>query len=73
MKKQKTKGSQISKSSAMITEEDRNTNPIFKTIYKRIRNLNKKLGHIQNLEQQDPATMNPEQLQKLASKSNVED
>lgn len=49
MKKQKTKGSQISKSSGIITEEDRNTNPIFKTIYKRIRNLNKKLGHIQNL------------------------
>ena len=27
----------------LITEEDRNNNPIFKTIYKRIRNLRKKL------------------------------
>lgn len=56
----------------VITEEDRNSDPIFRTIYKRIRNLNKKLGHIEALEALDPVTLKPEQLSKLASRPEVE-
>lgn len=72
MKKQKTKGSSKSKNSALITEEDRNNNPIFKAIYNKIRNLNKKLITIDELSQQDQATLKPAQLQKIAARPEVE-
>ena len=74
MRKQKTTSnkSDRSKNSVIVTEEDRVSNPIFKTIANRVRNLNKKLLAIQELETRDRATLKPEQLQKLAGKGKVE-
>lgn len=65
MKKQKTKGSQKGKETPIITEEDRANNPIFKAIYKRVRNLTKKLNNINALREVDQSTLKPEQIQKI--------
>lgn len=56
----------------MITEEERNNNPIFKTVYKRIRNLNKKLSNIDALKELDEKSLKPEQLSKIAGRNEVE-
>ena len=56
----------------VITEEERN-NPVFNLIYKRIRNLNKKLTNIQTLSNQDPETLKPEQKKKIKTKQKVEE
>lgn len=59
MKKQRTKGSEQAKENSIITEEDRVENPIFKAIYKRVRNLTKKLGTINSLLELDQSTLKP--------------
>ena len=56
----------------LITEEDRTHNPIFQTIYKRIRNLNKKLTMIDELLEKDPANLKPEQIKKIETREEVE-
>jgi hypothetical protein len=47
-----SKKNQQNKKSALITEEEKTSNPIFNAIYKKIRNLNKKLANIELLEKQ---------------------
>jgi len=42
------------KSKTVISEEEKAENPIFKAIYNRIRNINKKIQAIQALEANDP-------------------
>ena len=66
------KNQKVENTEPLITEEERNNNPIFKTIYKRIRNLNKKLATIDNLEEQNPSTLKPEQINKINSRDEVE-
>lgn len=65
MKSQKQNLNSESKEGPIITEEDRSNNPIFKIIYKRVRNLTKKVTHINALLEQDQSTLKPEQLQKI--------
>lgn len=72
MKKQRTKGSEQAKENSIITEEDRVENPIFKAIYKRVRNLTKKLGTINSLLELDQSTLKPQQLQKIQAKPEVQ-
>ena len=59
------------KDEPIITEEDRATNPIFNIVYKRIRNLQKKLNTINKLAEKNPKTLKPEQIQKRNSKEEV--
>ena len=59
------------KQEPLITEEERTTNPIFNVVYKRIRNLTKKLNNIDALSEQDRATLKPEQIRKIESRNEV--
>ncbi len=51
-----------------ITEEEQQKDPIFRSIYKKIRNTKKKLTTIEQLESQDPETLETEQVTKLERK-----
>lgn len=58
MARPKGKSREIPIREPFISEEDQKYSPIFKTIYRRIRNLNKKLNNIDALAEQDPANLN---------------
>lgn len=54
-----------------ITEEEKDSDPIYKIVYSKIRNLNKKLSHIQHLETLDRKTLKRPQLDKLSKKEEL--
>lgn len=49
----------------LITEDEKNNNPIFKAIYKKIRNLTKKISSIETLQKENRDNLKPEQLLKI--------
>lgn len=49
----------------LITEDEKNSNPIFKAIYKKIRNLTKKISSIEALQKENRDNLKPEQLLKI--------
>ena len=67
----KHKKQQQQKQEPVINDDERNSNPIFNIVYKRIRNLNKKLANIDELGKQDPSTLKPQQLRKVKSRNEV--
>ena len=67
----KNKKQVTTKQEPLISGEERTNNPIFNVVYKRIRNLNKKLNNIDALREQDRATLKPEQIRKIESRDEV--
>ena len=52
----------------LISQKEKNTNPIFKAIYKKIRNLTKKAASIETLAKEDRDNLKPDQILKIEKK-----
>lgn len=54
-----------------ISEEERESNPVYRVVYNKIRNLNKKLAQIHHIETLDRKTLKPAQVSKLSKKEEL--
>lgn len=54
-----------------ISEEERESNPIYRVVYNKVRNLNKKLAQIHHIETLEKKTLKPAQMSKLAKKDEL--
>ena len=56
---------------ATVSEEERESNPVFRVVYNKIRNLTKKLNQIQHIESLDRKSLKVAQLNKLSKKEEI--
>lgn len=54
-----------------IAEEERESNPIYRVVFNKVRNLNKKLAQIHYIETLERKTLKPAQIAKLSKKEEL--
>ena len=56
---------------SVINEDEKDSNPVLKVVYNKIRNLSKKLSQIEHIESLNRKTLKQAQINKLNSKAEV--